>query len=505
MTKMLELCGVSKTFPGAIALDSVDFDLRAGEVHVLFGENGAGKSTLINIIAGTMSPTRGDLLFRGSQLTALTPLLARSMGIAVVFQEFSLVSELTVEENLFLGRERLRFGLLDKAAMTAKASAILSDLRFSISSGALTGDLSRAQQQMIEIAKALLFEPKVLVLDEPTASLTEAETAILFEAIARLKNAGVGIIYVSHRMQEIRALADRVSVLRDGRKIKTVLASETTNDELVALMAGRKMEQLYPPIAHNPGPPRLVVEDLTSRGEAVKHASLTLRGGEIIGIGGLIGSGKSEFVRALFGLEPIAFGTISVDGVAVPNPTPAAMLARKLCYFPSDRNTEGLALTRSVIENASITALSTPALMRGPFLRKNSERSLIGRIANQLAIKPRRTDTMVRNLSGGNRQKVVLARGLARPTEIYLFEEPTVGIDVGAKLDVYKTIQGIVEQGHAVLLVSSDLSELLHLSHQLLIFSGGQIVARLEGENLTEKEALSHFFTRRGVVTERAP
>jgi ribose transport system ATP-binding protein len=350
---------------------------------------------------------------------------------------------------------------------------------------------------MVEIAKALLFKPKVLILDEPTASLTEAETAVLFEAIAKLKAMNVGIIYVSHRLQEIRLLADRVTVLRDGRKITTVRAAERSNDELVALMAGRQIDQLYPEIGRNAGPVRLSVTGLNVGGGAVVDANLTLRGGEIVGIGGLIGSGKSEFIRAIFGLETIESGQIVVDGETTANPTPSKMIGRKLCYFPADRNVEGLALPRSILENASITALTTAALSHGPFLRKANERSLVDQIAERLAIKPRHTSAAVGSLSGGNRQKVMLARGLSRPTEIFLFEEPTVGIDVGAKVDVYQTFKALVERGYAVLLVSSDLPELLHLSHRLLVFNAGRIVAELEGDGLNEKSALSHFFARR--------
>lgn len=380
--------------------------------------------------------------------------------------------------------------------MEAGTAGILNDLKFAISPKALVGELSRAQQQMVEIAKALLVRPRVLILDEPTASLTEAETAVLFNAIAALKQSGVGIIYVSHRLHEIRMLADRVTVLRDGRKVVTVKASERSNDELVALMAGRQIDQLYPEIENNAGPVRLSAIDLHV-GESVKDANLTLRGGEIVGVGGLIGSGKSEFVRALFGLEPIRSGTVSVDGEMIARPTPSGMIARKVCYFPADRNGEGLALPRSILENVSITALTTAALSRGPFLRKSNERSVVRRISERLGIRPSRSSVGVENLSGGNRQKVMLARGLSRPTEIFLFEEPTVGVDVGAKVDVYRTMQALVREGHAILLVSSDLPELLHLSHQLLIFSGGRIVANLHGETLTETEALSHFFERR--------
>lgn len=503
LPKLIELVGLAKRFPGSLALDNVDFDLLQGEVHVLFGENGAGKSTLINIIAGTFGQSAGEFFFEGKRLDGITPSIARSIGISAVFQEFSLVPELTVVENLYLGREIVSFGILDLRAMRAGAVAMLHTLQFSISPDALLTDLSRAQQQMVEIAKALLFKPKVLILDEPTASLTEAETSVLFDAIARLKATGVGIVYVSHRLNEIRLLADRVTVLRDGRKVATVDADAHSNNELVALMAGREIDQLYPVIARRAGPLRLSVTDLTVGQTTVMNANLTLRDGEIVGLGGLVGSGKSEFVRALFGLEPIRSGQIVVDGETVPKPTPAKMIARKLCYFPADRNTEGLALPRSILENASITTLTTGTLSNGPFLRKSKERSLIDEIAKRLSIRPRRTTATVGRLSGGNRQKVMLARGLSRPTEIFLFEEPTVGIDVGAKVDVYQTLKELVEAGHAVLLVSSDLPELLHLSHRLLVFSGGRIVAELKGDTMNETTVLSHFFAR-GVESELA-
>lgn len=477
-----------------MALHDVDFDLLSGEVHVLFGENGAGKSTLINLIAGTFEPNNGEIRYGAEPVPHLTPAIARRMGISAVFQEFSLVSQMTVEDNLFLGREALRFGFLDRKAIRARSRAILKELRFAIPSRTIAGRLSRAQQQMAEIAKALLFEPRVLILDEPTASLTDAETAILFEVIARLKKAGVGIIYVSHRMHEIRALADRVTVLRDGRRVATVQASQVSDDELVSLMVGREVEKVFPPITCNPGSIRLSARNVSAARGAVRNASLTLRGGEIVGIGGLIGSGKAEFVRALFGLEPLESGEVAVDDSVVPYPTPARMLARKVCYFPADRTAEGLALRRSIVENASVTALWTSAVSAGPFLRTTNERRLVDRIVGQLAIKPRQSSGRVSSLSGGNRQKVMLARGLSCPTEIFLFEEPTVGIDIGAKIDVYGTIKRFVDAGHAVLLVSSDLPELLHLSHRLLIFGGGRIVAELEGDTLNEKEVLSHFF-----------
>lgn len=505
-SELIGLYGISKRFQGTVALDGVDFDLKRGEVHVLFGENGAGKSTLINVIAGTFAPSAGSYFYQNEEISHLTPARARAAGICPVFQEFSLVPQMTVEENLFLGREIAAGGWLDRKTMRSKAKTLLSELQFDIDIGALAGRLSRAQQQMVEIAKALLNDPSVLILDEPTASLTEAETRMLFAVIARLKAKGVGIIYVSHRMQEIRLLADRVTVLRDGRKVATILASEASDDDLVTLMVGRQIDRVFPAIRHRPAEARLVARALTLASGVVQDAGIVLHAGEIVGVGGLIGSGKSEFVRALFGLESIASGEILVDGDVLATPSPSRLLDRQVCYFPADRVAEGLALQRPIRENASITALGLREFATGGMLRRHHERTAIAAIAEKLMIKPPRIEMPVGDLSGGNRQKVVLARGLARPTRVFLFEEPTVGIDVGAKLEVYQVLKEIVEGGGAVLLVSSDLPELLHLSHRLHIFSRGRIVAELTGDAINEKTALSFYFARPDdpVIAEQA-
>src|SRR5262249_18289598 len=347
---LLELSNISKRFPGVIALEGVDFDLRRGEVHALFGENGAGKSTLINIIAGTYPPDTGAFKYRGREVTYLTPHGARAIGISPVFQEFSLVPELTVEENLFLGREITAGGFLNRAAMRARARAIVRELNFDLRPDYKVSQLSRAHQQMVEIAKAFLTEVRLLILDEPTASLTDAEAAKLFDLIAKLKASGVGIIYVSHRMREIKQIADRITVLRDGHKIKTVAASDVSETELVELMTGRKIGVLFPSIAHLPGKKLLEVEHITLADRSVNDVSFYARAGEITGIAGLVGCGKSEIVRAIVGLEPIEAGAVRVRGQEITSPTPAKMLKDGVCYFPSDRVAEGLALARPVRE-----------------------------------------------------------------------------------------------------------------------------------------------------------
>jgi ribose transport system ATP-binding protein len=491
---LLELSNISKRFPGVIALEGVDFDLRRGEVHVLFGENGAGKSTLINIIAGTFPPDTGTFKYQGKEITHLTPHGARVIGISPVFQEFSLVPELTVEQNLFLGREITAGGFLNRPAMRARARAIVRELNFDLRPDYKVSQLSRAHQQMVEIAKAFLTEVRLLILDEPTASLTDAEAAKLFGLIAKLKASGVGIIYVSHRMREIKQIADRITVLRDGHKIKTVEAKDVSETELVELMTGRKIGVLFPAIEHKPADKLLEVERVTLADRSVNEVSFYARAGEITGIAGLVGCGKSEIVRAIVGLEPMESGTIRVRGKDIAAPTPSAMLKHGVCYFPSDRVAEGLALARPVRENVSMAALDLPGFSHGRILQRRSERRLVQEIVDKLLLRPPYIERAVASFSGGNRQKILLARGLTRDISIYLFDEPTVGVDVGAKIEIYELMKGLLATGVAIVLVSSDLPEVLHLSNRLYVMHRSRMAAELVGADINEPAVLSHFF-----------
>jgi ribose transport system ATP-binding protein len=488
------MAGISKRFPGVLALDGVDFDLRCGEVHALFGENGAGKSTLINIIAGTFPPDAGTMQYLGKPLLGLTPHHARVIGISPVFQEFSLVPDLTVEENLFLGRETSRFGVLDRKSMRAQAQTIVRELGFDLQSGRRVRELSRAHQQMVEIAKAVVAKVRLLILDEPTASLTDNEAARLFTLMQRLKAEGVGIIYVSHRIGEIRRLADRITVLRDGRRIATVAAGEVDDRALIELMTGRKVEALFPSIHTMPGDAVLDVRGLTLANATVTDASLSVRSGEIVGIAGLVGCGKSELIRAIYGLERIEAGAISHRGTPLHAPTPRSALAHGICYFPSDRVAEGLALARPVRENASMAALDCREFARTLVLRLGEERRLTHRILERLRLRPLQIERAVVDLSGGNRQKVVLARAMTRDLGVFLFDEPTVGIDVGAKFEVYELTRSLAERGAAVVLVSSELPEVMNLSHRLYVMHRGRIVAELQHDEINEPRILRHFF-----------
>jgi ribose transport system ATP-binding protein len=491
--QLLDLIEISKRFPGVRALDGINFDLAHGEIHVLFGENGAGKSTLINVIAGTYPPDEGRIIFEGQELRHLSPHHARLIGISPVFQEFSLVPDLTVAQNLSLGRELSRLGFLRVAQMRRRAESLLAELGFDLDPRKKVRDLSRAHQQMVEIAKALLSNVRLLILDEPTASLTERETQRLFALIERLRRQKVGIIYVSHRMREIKQLADRITVLRDGKLIGCRRAADVTESELLEMMTGRKIEFLFPTIKHEPGERALRATGL-SAGGVVAGVDFHANAGEITGIAGLVGCGKSELVRAIYGLEPVTAGNVSIRGERCERISPALSLSRGVCYFPADRVAEGLALERPIRENVSLVALRLPPLSKFGWIRRGLEGRLTRQLIERLQLRPANSERTVAHLSGGNRQKVMLARGLTRDFKVFLFDEPTIGIDVGAKIEVYNFMKALVETGAAIVLVSSELPEVLHLSNRVYVMHRGRIVAELAGKDITEQNVLARFF-----------
>ena len=491
---LLRLRGVSKWFPGVQALDRVDFDLRAGEVHVLFGENGAGKSTLINIVAGALRPDEGHLLLRGEAADFRSVHDARQQGISAVFQEFSLVPDMTVEENLFLGAELTTGPFLNKPALHRRADETLSRLGFALRPRARVNRLSRAEQQMLEIAKALRSNVSILILDEPTAALTERETDRLFQLIRECRDQGAGIIYITHRMNEIHRIGDRITVLRDGRRVATLEVPEATGEKLVELMTGRRIEAFFPRVDHDPGEELLAVEGLGA-GSLVRDVSLTVCAGEIVGLAGLVGSGKSEVGRACFGIEPVHAGSIRFRGRPVTRPTPRKMLEAGLVYLPPDRRTEGLVLERNVRENIALSALSLPQFSGRVLLKRRSERGICARLAERLKIVPRRIERGAAFFSGGNQQKMVIAKGLTRNPGLFIMDEPTTGIDVGAKTEVYTFMKDLVEQeGAGILLISSDLPEILHLANRTYVMYRGTVGAELKGAEITEQAVLSHCF-----------
>jgi ribose transport system ATP-binding protein len=493
---LLSLERVSKRFPGVDALVDVDFDLEAGEAHILFGENGAGKSTLISLIAGADVPSAGTMSFRGEKLVLSSVNEARSLGINAVFQEFSLVPQLTVEENIFLGAEVMNGVFLDKRALHKQAVAILERLGFPLNPRERVAYLSRAEQQMVEIAKAFRAEPSVLIFDEPTASLTERETERLFALIEQAKRAGVGIIYITHRMGEIRRIGDRITVLRDGRKIATLDAKTAKDDRLIELMTGRVISQIFPKVASRPGRTLLQVDGLSLADTPVRNVSIDVRAGEIVGLAGLVGSGKSNVGRACFGLEKIAEGRILFEGEDIAGRSVAAMLKRGLFYLPSDRRAEGLLLVRGARENIALAALDRPEYSNLAFLRRGEEKDRTRKLAERVDLRPLNLELGVEHFSGGNQQKVMIAKALTREVKLFIFDEPTVGVDVGTRVAIYAFIAALCEADAGILLISSDLPEILHLTNRTYVMYRGELRAELRGAQITQEGVLSHFFEK---------
>ncbi|MCT8971324.1 sugar ABC transporter ATP-binding protein [Microbaculum marinisediminis] len=493
---LLETRGISKQYPGVLALDRVDFDLKPGEVHILFGENGAGKSTLISILAGVQRPTQGEVRFRGEKIEHESVHQARELGISAVFQEFSLVPQMTVEENLFLGAEITRGGVLDKVALHRRAQEIIDRLGFPLRPGDRVQHLTRAEQQMVEIAKAFRSDLSVLILDEPTASLTDRETEQLFALIDQIKAEGVGVVYITHRMQEIRRIGDRITVLRDGRYVATLDAKTAGDEELVRLMTGRVISELFPSIRFEPGEERLRIDRLTTPKKTVVDASLTVRSGEIVGLAGLVGSGKSEIMRAAFGVDPVATGKVTLKGEDISGLSTRERMNRGLFYIPPDRREEGLIMMRSCRENMSLPSLDRAPFAKGGLLDRVGEARRAGELADRMNLQPRRIERAVDHFSGGNQQKVLLAKCLTRPVDVYVFDEPTVGVDVGTRAAIYAFIRDLCEAGAAVVLISSDLPEILHLTNRVYVFYRGRVMAEVHGEDITEENLLKHFFER---------
>ncbi len=490
---LLELKGISKSFSGALALEEVDFAVNSGEVHVLFGENGAGKSTLISIIAGAISPDKGAVSFKNKPINIYSVHHARSLGISAVFQEFSLVPQMTVEENLFLGSEISRFGLLNKQDSRKQASEILNRLGFELRPNQRIEFLSRAEQQMVEIAKAFRDNLSVLILDEPTASLTEKETEQLFDLINLVKKEGVGIIYITHRTSEIRRIGDRITVLRDGKKIGTANA-DVPEKELVRMMTGKVFDQIFPSIEFRPSRKVLEIDNLTTQNGAVHDLSVNVRAGEIVGIAGLVGSGKSEIGRACFGLLNIVSGQIHFDGKDVRGKSPREMLDLGLYYIPSNRREEGLVMSRPSRESVSMSALTKPDFSRGVFIRLQQEKKKVTGLVEKMNLQPLNIEKTPNMFSGGNQQKIMLAKCLTREVKLFVFDEPTVGVDVGTRIAIYEFIAELCKNGAAILVISSDLTEILHLPNRVYVMCRGYLSAELSGKEITQETVLEHCF-----------
>jgi ribose transport system ATP-binding protein len=486
---LLEARGVSKSFPGVRALDEVSLAVYAGEVHVLLGQNGAGKSTLIKTLCGVYPPDRGELVFNGTPVRMASPADARALGIAVMFQEFSLVPYLNVAQNMFLGRElRGRFpGTVDDRRTHAEARRVLETLGVDLDTRTLVHRLGVAQQQMVEICKALSQKARVLVMDEPTAALSDAEIERLFAMIRTLKRDGVAILYISHRLHEIFEIGDRITVLRDGRKVAGVMPEETTVGDLVRMMVGREVGTSYRArFCDRPGAPVLEARDLQAE-NGIRRATLTVRAGEIVGLAGLVGSGRTELARAIFGADRVTGGELRVEGRPFHGGPPAAVDAR-VGLVPEDRKRQGLALSQSVQDNLLVAGLRTMFPDRW-YRLATASRAALNLIA-RLHVSTPSPRQPAKFLSGGNQQKVVIGKWLNTGSKLFIFDEPTRGIDVGAKAEIYGVMEHLVADGAAVLMISSELPEMVSVCDRVYVMRDKTIVGELSRRDLNEENIL---------------
>ncbi|NLU66453.1 sugar ABC transporter ATP-binding protein [Streptomyces sp. HNM0574] len=498
---MLRTRGIRKTFPGVVALDGVDFDLRSGEVHVLLGENGAGKSTLIKVLSGVHRADEGEVLREGRPVRVGGAEDAARLGIATIHQEFTLVPQLSVAENIFLGRQPRRFGMVDRKRMRADAAVLLDRVGVDVPPGTPVGELGIAHAQMVEIAKALSLDARILVMDEPTATLTAGEVDRLFGLVRRLRSEGVGVVFITHHLEEIAALGDRVTVIRDGRSVGQVPAT-TPRDDLVRMMVGRSIEQQYPrhaaqvrrtegagevadsaPERGSSGAPLLRVAGLTRAG-AFADVSFEVRAGEVVGLAGLVGAGRTEVARAVFGADPYDAGSVEVDGRRLARHDVQAALAAGVGLVPEDRKGQGLLLDASVEDNLGLVTLGSAT--RGGFVDRAGQRRDAARIADRLAVRMSGPRQPMRTLSGGNQQKVVIGKWLLARSRVLILDEPTRGIDVGAKVEIYELVNELTASGHAVLMISSDLPEVLGMSDRVLVMSQGRIAGELTRRDATQ-------------------
>jgi len=488
---ILSLAGITKSYPGVIALDNVSLDFVEGEIHAIAGENGAGKSTLIKILTGAIQPDSGSIILDDQSYSGFTPHQALfDLRIAAIYQEFNLVPSLTVAQNIFLGKEYRNGPFLDIKRMNAEAARLLTSLGIAIRPETVVRDLGVAYQQIVEIAKAVSNQTRFLIMDEPTAPLTITEVDILIETVRTLKRSGVTIVYISHRMSENFDLADRITVLRDGKYISTLDAKSTSRRELFSLMVGREVGQSYPEhdrSSVDAADVVLEVRDLYSQ-DYLREISFTLRRGEILGFGGLVGAGRTELAMALFGAESIDHGEVIVNGETVEIRSTADAITHGIAYIPEDRKNHGILGGLSVKENISYSALDT--LSHFFFIDRKEQQDLATRYVNRLRIKTPSLDQRTQHLSGGNQQKVVLSKWLATDSQVILFDEPTRGIDVGAKQEIYHLIIELAKSGKGIVLISSEMPELIGMSDRIMIMREGTIVGSFDKEHATPEAIL---------------
>ncbi|MDO4313978.1 MAG: sugar ABC transporter ATP-binding protein [Eubacteriales bacterium] len=490
MQTILELEHVSKMFPGVIALDDASIEFRKGEIHALVGENGAGKSTMIKTLTGYHKPTKGVIRYEGKEYSGFTPSGAKAAGIGVIYQELNMVSHLTVAENIFLSDLPKKGALLDKQTMEKRTQQLMNEMGLPISPNIPVGELSIGYQQMVELAKALVTDSKLIIFDEPTAPLSNREVDILFKQIARLKEKGITLIYISHRLDEIFQIADRVSVMRDGKIIATLNIEDTDKEELIQLMVGRAMNEVYPQRPRHTGK-EVLLETKGLTGNGVKNISLDIRKGEVLGLGGLVGAGRTEFAQLLFGAAKVESGEILLKGKTVSINSPSRAMKLGIAMVPEDRKRQGLVLDEPVKDNIALPVLKTLSSKGLRILNRKRELALTEYYRGKMRIKIYSGLQLAKELSGGNQQKIVLSKELATKPQLIIIDEPTRGIDVGAKQEIYKLMNELVSEGMTILMITSEMEELIGMSDRIVIFCEGHKTGVLSREEFSSERILT--------------
>ena len=487
---IVELKHVSKSFPGVKALDDVSLNLKSGEVLALLGENGAGKSTLMKVLGGVYTRDEGEIIISDEVIGDLTPKKAQELGVAIIHQELNMCSHLSVAENIFLGREKTHSGILSNKQMNREAKEILARLNIDIDPATIVGDLAVSKQQMVEIAKALSTNARILIMDEPTSALTSSEINDLFVIIRKLKSEGCGIVYISHRLEELQHIVDRVTIMRDGKYITTMNFEDTTMTEIIQNMVGREIKEKYPRVSCVRGKKIFEVKNLNA-GKMVRDISFDLYEGEIVGIAGLMGAGRTETTRAIFGADPKESGEIIMDGRMLTINKPMDAIKAALVLVPEDRKKDGLCTKLSIRENISLPNLDILCNAMG-IVNKKKEEQMVNKTVNDLGIRLANAEVDAGSLSGGNQQKVVVGKWLARNSRVVMFDEPTRGIDVAAKVEIYNLMNELKQQGIGVFFVSSEMSEVMGISDRIFVMCDGKITGKLDVKDATQNLILEY-------------
>ncbi len=484
---ILKLNHISKLYPGVVALDDMNMEFREGEIHAIVGENGAGKSTMIKTISGAIEPTSGTIEINGEVFDKLTPKLSRQKGVAVIYQEFTLVPVLSAADNIFMGEYMLNGMVLDRKAMEEKTRELFDRLHVNIDPKAKVADLTTGFQQIVEIAKAISKDAKVLIMDEPSAPLTITEVEAMYEIVDRLKAEGVTIIYISHRMEEIFRLSDRVSVIRDGKYITTLNTAETNKQELIKLMVGRELNETYPERENPSG--EIIMKLNKVSGNGVKDISFEVKRGEILGLGGLVGAGRTELAQLIFGSEPITSGEIIYKGEILHVRNCQQAIEKGIAMIPEDRKRHGVILDMSIKDNTTMPCLKK--ISPKSIINTKKEMEVTENYRKSLLIKTPTIEQLVKNLSGGNQQKVVLAKWLAMNPDVIIFDEPTRGIDVGAKHEIYEIMNELANEGKAIIMISSDMEELIGMSDRIVVLCKGRVAGSIEKQEISQESILT--------------